>query len=178
MTDFAQVYEDKKCKVCGRQVVLPSGNKNSPILFIGSYPGKEEIAKGLPWIGNAGDILRTELDRVGLYTGYVRLTNVWLHEQAGDCEVGWHLDMLMWEMKQQQPRAVMVMGAEASAKLYDTPVSDITGMEVKSDYFPGSVEVSMAMVNPAIAVHGPVGEVQLAIQRFANKIDYILQEEF
>ena len=35
------------CEVCGSdECVPPSGDEDSPVLFIGEYPGNEEIAKG------------------------------------------------------------------------------------------------------------------------------------
>mgnify|MGYP001566956512 FL=1 len=56
----------EECPKCGRMLVLPSGPVKSKILIAGEFPGFEEIRQGTPWIGKAGEILRTELMLAGV----------------------------------------------------------------------------------------------------------------
>lgn len=167
-----EAYNNGVCEVCHRDIIYPSGSPKAPVLMFGAYPRHEEIRKGKPWVGNVGKALRGEMSRAGLSEQRVRLTNVWLHkEKEEECKISWHMDILLFEMKRQKPEAVMVMGSLPARLFFEEKVSDITGLEVTSPYFPPSVKVSMAMVDPMTAHHGGIGEVRLAIQRFAKLVD-------
>jgi uracil-DNA glycosylase family 4 len=41
--------------------VLPRGPRNAPLCFVGRDPGAKEVEQGLPFVGEAGQLLRTGL---------------------------------------------------------------------------------------------------------------------
>ena len=165
------------CPICdARKLVEPTGPVDSPILVFGWAPGKKEIAKGIPWIGPAGMVLESELLRHGIQRNSYRLTNLWLHEPAEigtkrnlnplyQKELDWHFSELKNEFVGK--RAILIMGAEPTHILGISNISSVTGTSVKSQFIPSSVDVVMAMVNPAQALHDLLGEVRLALDNFA-----------
>ena len=76
-------FEDakQKCRECMvghiyNQVVLSDGNKtNTKILIIGEAPGADEIKEGKPFIGKAGKLLRSTLEKYGINESNSVITN-------------------------------------------------------------------------------------------------------
>ena len=170
----------RTCPICDtRKLVEPIGPVDSPILIFGWAPGKREIVKGIPWIGPAGAVLESELLRHGIQRTSYRLTNLWLHEPAEigtkrnrnplyEKELNWHFSELKNEFVGK--RAILIMGAEPTDIMGLPSISSITGTHVISPFIPSSVDVVMAMVNPAQALHDLLGETRLAIDNFATAI--------
>jgi hypothetical protein len=63
-------------------------------------------------------------------------------------------------------KVVLFMGSELSKMFFDCGIMDISGLEVPSELFPG-VRI-FASPNPATAAREAVGELRLAIERFAE----------
>lgn len=172
------------CPICETKKLIPAyGPEDADILLVGGYPGKLEIAKGIPWIGKAGEVLESELSRVGIQISKCRITNLWLHEppkmltkvQRRKGVVDMHGKELSWHMKQMLQefygkKALFLMGAELIDTLGKGPISNISGMLVKSSWFPSSVKIAVASVNPAQALHDLLGETRFAIEMFAAEL--------
>lgn len=58
------------------QIVWGEGNSNSPILFIGEAPGKDEDIQGKPFVGRSGKLLNRILNAVGSAREDVFITNI------------------------------------------------------------------------------------------------------
>ena len=156
-----------QCEKCGRRLVLPSGPEDAEILLVGDAPSYNEIKEGQPWIGPAGDVLRTELRRVQINPNRCRITNMWLHGKTNECEA--HIDELMAEM--QGRKVILLMGADCVTYFTGQNVSDVSGLRVDkmTDMLPAGV-VAYAIFNPAIALHEKLGEVRFAMEKFAEGI--------
>lgn len=68
------------CSLCGlckgrTNLVLPSGNLNSPVVLVGEAPGENEDLQGAPFVGRAGKILNQAMEDVGLDRSKVMITN-------------------------------------------------------------------------------------------------------
>jgi DNA polymerase len=68
------------CRLCGlcagrTNLVLPSGDLNSPVVFVGEAPGENEDLQGKPFVGRAGQILNQAMADVGLDREKVMITN-------------------------------------------------------------------------------------------------------
>ena len=62
--------------MCGRgKVVLPEGGAGAKVFIVGEAPGREEAARGRPFVGEAGRRLNKVLDQMGLAREDVYLTN-------------------------------------------------------------------------------------------------------
>jgi len=138
------------------------------VLLLGPFPGPDEQTKGYPWVGKAGDVLKAELGRNGLSYTTCRATNLWQHRENDTCDFEWHKDMVFKEMMGR--KAILLMGALTCDILLGKKVSDVTGLTVTSSYIPLTTLV-MASVNPADALAGgALGEVRLAIKKFAEAV--------
>lgn len=165
------------CPICEtKKLVEATGSKDAKILIFGWAPGKKEIAKGIPWVGPAGQVLESELLRYGIQRHNYRLTNLWMHEVPSmgtkknpnplyQKELDWHFAQLVLELHNRE--AILIMGAEPTAMFGLPSISNISGTFVSSVFFPKSVKVAVAMVNPAQALHDLLGETRFGISNFA-----------
>ena len=158
-----------QCPDCGKQLVEPCGPPRARILLLAEFPGWYETKEGKPWVGPAGRVLKDELRRVGIVYEKCRVTNLWQHaKDVGTCILSGHWQRTLVEL--QGKIAVLLMGSEVATHFLGAAVSDVTGTFVQSPLLPKSVEVALAMYNPAIALHDRLGEVRLAITKFAAAV--------
>ena len=59
-----------------RTVVFGAGNADADLMFVGEAPGANEDAQGLPFVGQAGRLLETLLEEIGLARADVFIANV------------------------------------------------------------------------------------------------------
>lgn len=66
-----------RCGLCGGRtnIVLPTGNLDSPIVFVGEAPGENEDLQGVPFVGRAGKILDDAMAAAGITRRDVMITN-------------------------------------------------------------------------------------------------------
>ncbi len=75
------VYEQARgCTACAlhrtrTQVVFGAGNAAADLMFVGEAPGATEDRLGLPFVGQAGKLLDTLLDEIGLHRKDVWICN-------------------------------------------------------------------------------------------------------
>ena len=60
------ILQYSKLKVLISHSAFSAGNPNAKVVFIGEAPGKDENAQGLPFVGRAGQLLNTHLEKVGI----------------------------------------------------------------------------------------------------------------
>ena len=59
------------------KVVLSDGNKDNPIVMVcGEAPGKDEVAEGFPFVGRAGQLLRSSVNKYGFRRKNTLITNI------------------------------------------------------------------------------------------------------
>jgi DNA polymerase len=164
----------EECEICGDLLVMPAGPKDSPFLLVGAYPGWEEIRSGRPWVGNAGDVLKQELKRVGYNLKLIRVTNLWMHRQPSkkedryEEELDYHFKRLVQEM--QGRKSILLMGALPVSLLTGHNVTDVEGTLVNGPYIPKEAEIVLAMRNPAAVLTdgAVVGNVRHSIERWGE----------
>jgi len=168
----------EECPICGNLLVLPAGPEDSPIILIGEFPGYYEILNGWPFAGPSGEILESELDRVGIRLSRCRQTNLWLHaippakEGRGvnplfSVEAKWHNDKMMEELIHPARKVALLMGSDVARYFGYGNISDVTSLPVKSKLIPSKCR-AVASYNPAIAEYGAVGEIRLAMDTLAR----------
>ncbi len=76
IADAARVCE--RCRLHeGRLNAVPGeGDLSSPVVLVGEAPGRKEDESGRPFVGSAGRLLDSALERVGLTRSQVFITNV------------------------------------------------------------------------------------------------------
>lgn len=169
---MSEAWEDiYTCPICKNTDCVPAGGKrNSKILLIGEFPGDDEVKSGKPFSGATGGVLRTELGRLGADMSQFRITNLWLHKpnHNEDC-LKYSVEQVIKEAKGKQ--AILLIGSDTVKYFCDKKVSQVNGLEVKSDYL--SAPLIMACIQPATVFHSMVGELRFALKRFAERIEML-----
>jgi uracil-DNA glycosylase len=162
----------QRCPKCGKLLIDPMGNSQSPYLLVGEYPGHRETIQRLPFAFRqkpsqtlSGDILKDELARVGFTLNQVLVTNLWQHQQDYQtCDHALHVDTTAKLFVGRTH--ILLMGSEATEAFAGVKWNEVSGTPVK---VPGFSKIKFwASPNPALAYSQPIGEMRLAFQRFAE----------
>ncbi len=151
------------CTRCGlhatrTQAVPGSGPCSAAIMIVGEAPGFNEDMKGLPFVGQAGKLLDTLLQNIGLLREEVYVTNVLkcrppqnrdpMPNEAEACApyLGRQLELV-------QPEVVLLLGRHALERVLPGhgPISRVHGTRIEKDgvtYVP--------VYHPAAALHNPL----------------------
>lgn len=164
--DELLVNNDKwTCPSCGNDdLVLPAGPRTAKILVIGEFPGEEEIRAGRPFVGPMGAVFLRETRRAGLDMRKARITNLWLHAPNRNKEC-FEFGVSRAIEEARGKKAILLLGSETVKFFVDANVTEVMGLAVKSNYF--SAPIVFACQNPAIVFHQPIGEIRLALNKFA-----------
>lgn len=69
----------EKCRVCKANkiglMVFGEGNLDADVMFVGEAPGKQEAKSGRPFIGRSGQLLRKQINSIGLKDTDVYITS-------------------------------------------------------------------------------------------------------
>ena len=163
-----------RCPKCGKLLIDPMGNPQSPYLLVGEHPGYKETIQRLPFAFRqkptqtlSGDILQAELLRVGIALNTVLVTNMWQHQKdEKECDHSLHVDATVKLFADRTH--ILLMGSDATLPLIGKKFNEVTGTRVQ---VPGFRKVHVwAAPNPALAYGQPIGEMRLAFQRFAEDV--------
>lgn len=170
----------EKCPHCGRFLVPYAGPVTSKIALVGEFPGYQEIERGIPWVGKAGQLLERELARAGIQLSACKRGNIWLHNKLDpkdppyETEFWWHIQHTMDTLRTCE--AVLLIGSDVADFFIGQPVSSVNGLAVEcSDRLPSCIKVAVACFNPAYVLEGgSLGELRLALKNFAHLLGGIL----
>ena len=109
-----------------RSVVFGAGNADADLMFVGEAPGANEDRHGLPFVGQAGQLLETLLGEIGLARDDVFIANTLKCRPPGNrdphpaeienCQ-GWLFDQL----RLIEPKVVCTLGNFSTKLLRDDP---------------------------------------------------------
>jgi hypothetical protein len=120
--------------------------------------------------GYPGKILRMELSRVNMDMFNFRISNLMLHAVHKKGTVlteecfEWNLEQAVNETRNR--KLILLMGSDVVQAFCDTKVMTVSGLRVKSHLISSKTK-TYAAPSPGDAIHGGVGEVRLAIERFS-----------
>lgn len=187
-----------RCPKCGKLLISPFGHPDAKLLLVGDFPGYRETIERIPFTfrkpkpgyrleaPRSGDVLKDELNRVGISLNDVLLTNLWQHQQDWKIEIippktsrgkpkekkvhacppEWHLDQLVRMFTGKTH--VLLMGSDVTQALIGEKVGAVSGLRVD---VPGFEKISFwVSPNPSLVMSQPIGEFRLALQRFADDV--------
>lgn len=158
----------KRCERCdlakGRnQVVLPRGNVESDLVFIGEAPGRNEDKEGIPFIGQAGEwfnaMIRylelTEEDFFLTNTVKCRPTKNGKNRKPHINEIEECGYWLKQELEMVNPRVIILMGSVALKAFFrGNKISQVAGHELKGHkYFSKKGIKIFALFHPAVLIY-------------------------
>jgi DNA polymerase len=157
------LYDYRKEK--GYLPVIGEGDPDAEIMFIGEAPGREEAETGRPFVGNAGRVLDSLLESIGLERGDVYITNVVKDRPPGNRdpraeEIGVYTPFLLRQIEIIAPDVIATLGRFAMdfiLERYDLPqqgkkIGDLHGRVLQADGPYGEVTV-VPLYHPAAAFY-------------------------
>jgi uracil-DNA glycosylase family 4 len=119
-------------------VVFGSGNADADLMFVGEAPGANEDRQGLPFVGQAGRLLDTLLEEIGLTRGDVFVANVLKCRPPGNRdplpqEIDACQDYLYRQLELIEPRVVCTLGNFSTKLLRGDPATGITRLHGREE---------------------------------------------
>lgn len=98
-----------------KTVVFGAGNADADLMFVGEAPGASEDEQGLPFVGQAGRLLDTLLEEMGMTRGEVFIANVLKCRPPGNrdplpVEIDNCKEYLYRQVELIQPRVICTLG--------------------------------------------------------------------
>ncbi len=157
----------KQCQACrlaqGRTNAVPGmGNVHAKVVFIGEGPGKQEDAKGEPFVGAAGKFLNTMLESIAMSRSDVFITNVVKCRPPGnrdpqEDEISACTSLYLWnQLELINPLLIATLGRHSMYNFLPqaTKISLVHGklMEVVNKHIGKSFNV-LPLYHPAAALY-------------------------
>jgi uracil-DNA glycosylase family 4 len=126
----------RRCKLCdGRKnIVFGSGNPRAELVFVGEGPGADEDQQGVPFVGEAGQLLTKMITAMGYHRDDVYICNVVKCRPPGNRnpepdEVTACEPFLRAQLKAVQPKVIVALGKFAAQTLLrdSTAISKMRG---------------------------------------------------
>ena len=166
--ELKAVWEQSKdCTLCPQlastrhTVVFGSGNADADLMFVGEAPGANEDRQGLPFVGQAGRLLDTLLEEIGLQRGDVFVANVLKCRPPGNRdplpqEIDACQDYLFRQLELIEPRVVCTLGNFSTKLLRADPtgITRLHGREELRRIGPRNVRL-YPIYHPAAALYTP-----------------------
>ncbi|HEX9150396.1 MAG TPA: UdgX family uracil-DNA binding protein [Thermoanaerobaculia bacterium] len=166
-----------RCRACdlwerGTQTVFGEGSSRARVMFVGEQPGDSEDIEGRPFVGPAGRILDSSLEKAGIDRSEVYVTNVvkhfkWeprgkrrIHQKPNSVEISACRPWLDAELAVVRPDVLVCLGATAAQALLGRAfkVSRQRGHFVVSPLAPKV----LATVHPSSILRAPDDETRRA----------------
>ncbi len=129
----------QRCRACdlwegATQAVMGEGARHAPLMLVGEQPGDREDIEGHPFVGPAGKVLDRGLERAGIATDQIYITNVVkhfrykargkrrIHQKPDRWQVSACLPWLDAEIAMITPTALVCLGATAAQALLGSHV--------------------------------------------------------
>jgi uracil-DNA glycosylase len=142
-------------------VVFGSGNADADLMFVGEAPGANEDKQGLPFVGQAGRLLDTLLEEIGLTRPDVFIANVLKCRPPGNRdpmpqEIDACQDYLFRQLELIEPRVVCTLGNFSTKLLRADPtgITRLHGREEVRRIGPRRVRL-YPIYHPAAALYTP-----------------------
>ncbi len=162
----------RDCRACGlcagrTQVVFGGGNPDAGLMFVGEAPGFHEDRQGVPFVGQAGKLLDSLLEQIGLSRADVYIANVLKcrppeNRDPAPAEIAACSPHLMEQIAIIRPRVVCTLGRFATKLLTGTELS-MTAVHGKAKQVVlGGVDLLVFPVfHPAAALYTPANRALL-----------------
>ena len=183
--------EAKGCKACdlwktGTQTVFGEGARDAEVMLVGEQPGDREDIEGRPFVGPAGRLLDTALERAGIDRDRVYITNVvkhfkWrprgkrrIHQKPNIEEITACRPWLDGELEAVKPRVLVCLGATAAQALLGRQfrVSRQRGEFIDSPL----AERVTATVHPSSILRGDPEEREAALDDLVRDLELVARE--
>ncbi len=158
----AELGDCRRCGLCKERnsIVFGVGNPDAELVFVGEGPGREEDARGEPFVGEAGRLLDRIIQAMGLARAEVYICNVVkcrppsnrdpLPDEISACE-----PFLQKQLAAIRPKVIVALGKFAAQTLLQSnaPISRLRGHWAEYHGIP-----LMPTYHPAFLLRNPLGK--------------------
>jgi uracil-DNA glycosylase len=143
------------------QVVVGSGDANADLMFVGEAPGFHEDKQGIPFVGQAGRLLETLLEEIGLRREQVFIANVLKCRPPGNrdplpAEIESCQGYLFAQIQLIRPAVICTLGNFATKLLSGSPLGITRVRGTPQPHTFGEVSVQLYPIyHPAAALYTP-----------------------
>ena len=118
-------FDGCSLKNTASQMVFSDGNSDSKIMMIGEAPGKEEDRMGIPFVGQAGQLLDRMLKSVGLDRQQIYITNFIPWRPPGNRtpsseEISQLRPFMLKHIQLKKPDIIVALGGVSAKALLET----------------------------------------------------------
>ncbi len=147
-------------KETAKRLCLSRGSPEARLMLIGEAPGKDEDAKGLPFVGRAGQLLDRMLAAIGLSEADVYITNIVFWRPPGNRvptpeEVQVCQPFVERQIELLRPDLLVFLG-NASAKQLTGANEGI--LKLRGKWLSYNGVRAMAMLHPAYLLRNPIAK--------------------
>jgi len=156
-----QIAEEvKTCKKCAlyryaKNAVPGEGNPNAKIMLIGEAPGKKEDLTGRPFVGNAGKLLDSVLEKAGIIRKNIFISNIAKHRPPDNRapkpdEIEACIPYLDRQIKIIRPKIIVPLGMHSTKYILEKAGLEFTTISnVRGKVFDGSALGSKIKIVPS-----------------------------
>ncbi len=115
-------------------LVFGAGNESAELVFVGEAPGRDEDLKGVPFVGDAGQLLTKIIQAMGFSRNDVYICNVLKcrppnNRNPQPVEIEACHPFLLRQLRAISPKVIVAMGTFAAQTLLQTraPISQLRG---------------------------------------------------
>jgi uracil-DNA glycosylase family 4 len=143
------------------QVVVGSGDADADLMFVGEAPGFHEDKQGIPFVGQAGKLLETLLEEIGLRRDQVFIANVLKCRPPGNrdplpAEIESCQGYLYAQIQLIRPVVICTLGNFATKLLSGSPLGITRVRGTPQPHTFGEVAVQLYPIyHPAAALYTP-----------------------
>ena len=106
----------------GKKIVFSDGNYNSSLMIIGEGPGQKEDERGIPFVGDAGNLLNKMFEAINLKRENLYITNVVNYRPPNNrkptnAEISRYSKFLHEHISIIDPKILILMGSTAMEAL-------------------------------------------------------------
>ncbi len=178
---YEAVHECTRCQLASsrNRFVFGVGNEQADIMFVGEGPGANEDRQGIPFVGQAGQLLDQLLGSIGLSRPDIYIANCVKCRPPGNRdplpeELATCTPYLFRQIELIKPRLVCTLGNFATKTLLKT-TSGITSLHGRRFEIDGLIFVPL--FHPAAALHKPPLKATL-IEDFKRLQAYLEEDLF
>ena len=118
-------FDGCSLKNTASQMVFSDGNSDSKIMMIGEAPGKEEDRMGIPFVGQAGQLLDKMLKSIGLDRQQIYITNFIPWRPPGNRtpsseEISQLRPFMLKHIQLKKPDVIVALGGVSAKALLET----------------------------------------------------------
>ncbi len=138
LVDELKELQDPSLNELSPNLVPSEGNPDSPVMFVGEAPGRDEDRQRRPFVGAAGRLLTRAIEAAGWRRGDIYITNVVKRRPPENRpprrkEVVLFRPYLMQEISIVNPKVVCLLGATAVKAILDKPLTEVLGQVLTRD---------------------------------------------